>query len=153
MSDILPQNSFQLGLNSVGYMVRDTVTQQNDTFVQFTHRLQEKLNAILWEVLEHRTQKPRLRTIQFSYTEKMPTMATYSCQTMCRMLWDSGFGSSLRNSPCKMFTHEHPHVSSSCTCHTFILNLLGICSRHSYIIKYLPFIFNVINILPIHILL
>ena len=55
MSDDLPQNSVQLVLNSVGYMVIGTVTQQNDAFVQFTQRVQEKLNAILWDVLEHRT--------------------------------------------------------------------------------------------------
>jgi hypothetical protein len=91
-----------------------------------------------------------LKSIQFSYTEKMRTTATFSCQTMmCRRLWYSGFGSSPRNSLCKMFTHKYPQMSYSCTWHTFILNLLGICSqRHSYIIKYPPFIFNVIISYP-----
>lgn len=55
MSDDLPRNSVQLVLNSVDYMVIGTFTQQNDAFVQFTHRVQEKLNAILWEMLEHHT--------------------------------------------------------------------------------------------------
>jgi len=36
MSDNLPQNSVQMVLNSVGYMVIGTFTQQNDTFIQFT---------------------------------------------------------------------------------------------------------------------
>ena len=45
MSDNLPQNSIQLVLNSVGYMVIGTITQQNDAFIQFTHRVQEKLGG------------------------------------------------------------------------------------------------------------
>jgi hypothetical protein len=55
MYDNLPQNSIQLVLNSAGYMVIGAVTQQNDTFMHLTHRVQEKLNAILWKVLKYPT--------------------------------------------------------------------------------------------------